>query len=170
MERVDLYSEIHKVQRARLFALVESAGSLASHDDANVADLCATVAVIVGALRVHASAEEEIIRPLLEEAAPGVAKRLHDGHESIAGFLDDVVECSEAFQGSRSPEGLEALYRTLSRFTGGYLFHIAFEEDAGGPALSAKFDEATLLAAKDAFVAAHSPVFSVAAAASIRGS
>src|SRR5262249_52463944 len=133
MERVDMYSALHKMQRARLFELTVEAGKLDSSDRGGRSALRGAVDALMDELVAHGEHEETFIHPVLRQVAPGVARELDGEHAAIASALDEVRRAA-----SRSEAGLDeptVLYRTLASFTARYLDHLAVEEGAALPAL-----------------------------------
>ena len=155
MDRVDLYSEIHKAQRLALFDLVSRAGSIAPDDETATADLVVSVTSMIEELTRHATAEEEIVHPLLAVRDLRVLNKLHDAHVRIEGYLGRVADDAAALERGDSPDALQDLYRSLSRFTAGYLFHIANEEDEGMPVLQAAYSDEQLSLTLSEFLRAH---------------
>jgi hypothetical protein len=123
--RLDPYSFVHKMQRARLFALVIEAGRLDETDPAGVQALGGAVRALVSELRAHAGHEEQFIHPLLRRYAPGVAAQLDSEHVKLDQLLADLETAA-------SPTDL---YRRLASFTAHYLQHLEVEEAAGLSAL-----------------------------------
>lgn len=148
MNRIDLYSIVHKMQRARLFALVVEAGRIDPEDLAAVANLRAAVESMVGELRAHADHEHVFIHPLLRAKAPELAAELDSAHAQLD------VEMGALTDGLAPPD----LYRALARFTSAYLTHLAREEDAAMPAMWAACTNEDFLGVFGAFRKARSPV------------
>jgi hypothetical protein len=133
MERLDLYSAVHKMQRARLFGLTIEAGRLDPSDREGSVALAAAVGAVVDELVAHADHEETFIHPVLWRVAPAVAGQLEGEHTALNVALDDVRDAAQ-----RCEVGLDTptvLYRALASFTARYLDHLAVEESTALPAL-----------------------------------
>lgn len=155
MERVDLYAEIHKSQRVALFDLVPRAGSTAPGDGLATTELVSSITSMIEELYRHAEAEEQIVHPLLVGADDSVLYELHDEHVLLDGYLGELARDADAVRRDESPAVLQELHRSLARFTAGYLFHIAHEEDEGTPALQAAYTDDQLSAVLVQFQRAH---------------
>jgi hypothetical protein len=133
MERIDVYSAVHKMQRARLFELTVDAGRLDPSDRDGRAALAGAVDALVDELVAHADHEDRFIHPVLRQVAPSLACELEREHASLASALDDLRHTA-----SRGAAGMgepTMLYRELASFTAHYLDHGAGEEGAALPAL-----------------------------------
>jgi iron-sulfur cluster repair protein YtfE (RIC family) len=133
MSRIDVYSGVHKMQRARLFELTVAAGTLDPSDQFGRAELAAAVGALVEELAAHADHEERFIHPVLHRVAPEIATDLEREHDTLDAALDELrhVASGDA-PGTEEPT---TLYRALASFTGRYLDHLAVEESAALPAL-----------------------------------
>ena len=70
MDRLDVYTAVHKMQRARLFNLTVEAGKTDPADSVTTARLAAAVDALAAELVAHAGHEELFIHPLLRGKAP----------------------------------------------------------------------------------------------------
>jgi iron-sulfur cluster repair protein YtfE (RIC family) len=133
MNRVDVYSGVHKMQRARLFELTVAAGRLDPSDQRGRAELAVAVGAVLEELAAHADHEETFIHPVLHRVAPGIATELEREHATLDTALDDLRQAaSGTAAGTGEPT---TLYRALATFTARYLDHLAVEESAALPAL-----------------------------------
>lgn len=133
MNRLDVYTAVHKMQRARLFRLTLQAGT-ADFADATVRQaLASAVDAVIKELHAHADHEDRFIHPLLRERVPAVATLLDDEHEALdavmEGLHDDALDYAS---GAAEPN---RLYRSLASFTATYLSHLTLEETEALPAL-----------------------------------
>lgn len=143
MERVDLYSAVHKMQRARLFELTFEVGRLDPCDRDGRAALARAVDATVDELVAHAGHEDVFIHPALRRVAPPIAAELEREHETLAAALGDVRDSA-----TRCAAGIDeptTLYRGLASFTARYLDHLAREEGAALPALWGGCDDDELV-------------------------
>lgn len=136
---IDLYSKIHKGQRAWLFSLVVAAGKADPDDRPAVEHLRAESGRLAQHLRAHGEHEERFIHPLLREAMPGVEDRLRREHAGLDAVLAGVEAVAES---GNAP----ALHEALTSLASQYLAHLEVEERIAMPALAHAFDDAALVA------------------------
>lgn len=155
MQRVDLYADIHKFQRIELFNLVTCAGAIHVGDYAEISNLTSSITSMVEQLYRHADAEERIVHPLFYAIhAPVLGKLQHD-HHALDRYLVELMARGEHLDLAASDELIQELYRALARFSAGYLFHLAHEEDEGTPALHGAYSDEVLAAVLVEFDLAH---------------
>lgn len=133
MNRLDVYTAVHKMQRARLFELTVEAGKTDPADAATTARLAAAVDALAAELVAHGEHEERFIHPLLRQHAPALVETLEAAHVQLdarLGLLREVASTHAA-----SPGDPNVLYRALAAFTATYLDHLALEEGEALPAL-----------------------------------
>lgn len=133
MNRLDVYTAVHKMQRARLFGLVTEAGRADPADPAGRAALAAAVEAVVDELLAHAEHEDRYIHPLLRERAPATARRLDEEHVALDARLEQLRDVAASY--ADSPVEPNVLYRAVAAFTAAYLGHLAVEEGEALPAL-----------------------------------
>jgi iron-sulfur cluster repair protein YtfE (RIC family) len=132
MKRLDVYTAVHKMQRARLFELTVEAGKSDPADKAGAARLAAAVDTLVDELVAHAEHEERFIHPLLRAQALRLADALEVAHVELDARLDQLRHVATHASDTDDPN---LLYRALAAFTAAYLEHLAIEEDQALPAL-----------------------------------
>jgi hypothetical protein len=131
MNRLDVYTAVHKMQRARLFELTVEAGKTDPTDTSATARLGAAVEALAAELVAHGEHEERFIHPLLRVQAPRLADALDAAHVELDARLDQLRHAA-----ATSPLGdPNGLYRALAAFTATYLEHLAVEESEALPAL-----------------------------------
>ena len=96
MTKIDLYSFVHKPQRARLFGLVVEAGMVDPGDAPATAALSGAVRALTHELRTHAMHEDTFIHPLLRKLVPAVAEQLEAEHEHIDERLVELERTARA--------------------------------------------------------------------------
>ncbi len=133
MSRLDVYTAVHKMQRARLFDLTVEAGKTDPADTITTARLAAAVDALVAELVAHAEHEERFIHPLLRHTAPALADTLDTAHLELDARLRQLRDV--ASNHAASPGDPNALYRALAAFTAAYLDHLDLEEGAALPAM-----------------------------------
>lgn len=133
MNRLDVYTAVHKMQRARLFHLTVEAGKADPDDTVTTARLAAAVDALAAELVAHGGHEDRFIHPLLRQHAPALAQTLEAAHVELDGRLDQLREVAAAY--ASSPGEPNVLYRALAAFTATYLDHLALEEGEALPAL-----------------------------------
>jgi len=142
MNRLDVYTAVHKLHRARLFRLTVEAGQADPADTVTMNRLAAAVHALAAELTAHADHEDRFIHPLLRKSAPALAARLDAAHATLDARLDRLRQTASAAASdasAASPADADndpnALYRALAAFTAAYLEHLAVEEGEALPAL-----------------------------------
>lgn len=133
MNRLDVYTAVHKMQRARLFDLTVEAGKTDPEDTVGTARLAAAVAALAAELVAHGEHEDRFIHPLLRHSAPALAETLEAAHVGLDAHLGQLHEMAKTY--AASPGDPNLLYRALAVFTATYLDHLALEEGEALPAL-----------------------------------
>jgi hypothetical protein len=80
MSRLDVYTAVHKMQRARLFELTVEVGKTDPADTSATARLVTAVDALAAELVAHGEHEERFIHPSLRGEAPGLADALDAAH------------------------------------------------------------------------------------------
>jgi hypothetical protein len=133
MNRLDVYTAVHKMQRARLFTLTVEAGKADPADTVTTGRLAAAVDALAAELVAHGEHEERFIHPLLRARAPELADALDAAHVELDARLDQLRQVASAY--ATAPGDPNVLYRALAGFTATYLDHLAVEEGEALPAL-----------------------------------
>ncbi len=133
MNRLDVYTAVHKMQRARLFTLTVEAGRTDPADSVTTAKLAAAIDALASEIAAHGEHEERFIHPLLRAHAPELANTLDDAHVELDARLGQLREVASAY--ASAPGDPNVLYRALAAFTATYLDHLAVEEGEALPAL-----------------------------------
>lgn len=133
MNRLDVYTAVHKMQRARLFDLTVEAGKTEPDDTVTTARLAGAVGALAAELVAHGEHEDRFIHPLLRQSAPVLAERLEAAHVELDARLGQLREIASTY--SAPPADPNVLYRALAAFTATYLDHLALEEGEALPAL-----------------------------------
>lgn len=133
MSRLDVYTAVHKMQRARLFDLTVEAGKTDAVATVATARLAAAVDALAVELVAHGEHEDRFIHPLLRQKAPALVETLGAAHLELDARLGQLRQLSSTY--STSPGDPNALYRALAAFTATYLDHLALEEAEALPAL-----------------------------------
>jgi hypothetical protein len=148
MDRVDLYSVIHKGLRAALFDGALAVQRTDFGRDAACAATIERVRHLLGLLDEHAGHEDASILPVLRCDAPVVCEELEAEHARLGGLQLDVARLLERVAGATGAERL-SLGRRLHERMGGlvaaHLVHMEREEVAGNRALWAHRSDAELL-------------------------
>lgn len=157
--RLSFYRDVHKGIRSFLLDLTVAAGRLEWNDAAQVAIFREQAELTFRLLSGHAHHENEYVAPLLDEAAPHVARILGDNHQDQEVTLDRLQNQLRAINCS-SDEAAIAGHRfvvAISRFAGESLVHMADEEEIAMPAIWGAFDDATILRTHNALVGSIAP-------------
>lgn len=133
MNRIDVYTAVHKMQRARLFELTVEAGRADPADTVGMARLAAAVDALAGELVAHGEHEDRFIHPVLRERDPALAAELEVAHAELDARLEQLRQV--ASDRGRATADPNALYRALAAFTATYLAHLAVEEERALPVL-----------------------------------
>lgn len=156
MNRLDVYTAVHKMQRARLFELTVEAGKTDPADTAATARLAAAVNALAVELVAHGEHEERFIHPLLRAQAPELADTLDAAHVELDIRLQQLL--GVAAQNPSTQEDANVVYRALASFTASYLEHLAMEESKALPALWEGCTDEELMSILISFKAARSDV------------
>jgi len=143
MNRLDVYTAVHKMQRARLFTLTVEAGRTDPADAVTTGKLAAAVDALAAEIVAHGEHEERFIHPLLRAHAPALADALDDAHVELDARLGQLRQVASAY--ASAPGDPNVLYRALAAFTATYLDHLAVEEGEALPALWGGCSDAELL-------------------------
>jgi iron-sulfur cluster repair protein YtfE (RIC family) len=137
LNRLDVYTAVHKMQRARLCALIVEAGTADPHDATGRARLANSVQAAIAELHAHAEHEDRFIHPLLREKAPHIAVALDAEHVELDAQLDQLGATAAGYLKSDPATGVDpnVLYRGLAGFAASYFAHVAVEESNALPAL-----------------------------------
>jgi hypothetical protein len=154
--RIDVYSAVHKMQRARLFELTIEAGRLDPSNREGRVALAGAVDALVDELVTHADHEETFIHPVLHRVAPAITNELDREHATLASTLDELRHT--ASRGAAGVDEPTMLYRALASFTARYLDHVAVEEAVALPALWSGCDDDELAAILASFRSSRSDV------------
>ncbi len=134
---LNVYTKIHKAQRAWFGRLLIDLGAADPADLAAVCALHGDVRALVEHLQAHAEHEDRFIDPLLREVSPAVSARLLAEHRTIAELLDNLAV-------DAGGSDLARTYRSLSLLAAQYFMHLDVEEYEAMPLLAQTFDDATI--------------------------
>ena len=139
--QVDLYSGIHKAQRARFSIISKAAGTLNTSDQNALTTLEGELISFREHMFQHAGLEEKFIHPLLSQRVPGGANKLNEDHRMMHKQFDDIILCfGEIRKKPADFENLEELYLEFylgwNRFITFYFNHIDYEEEYAKPTLA----------------------------------
>ncbi len=138
--QVDLYTGIHKAQRARFSKIGKEAGTLNIKDENALTALEGELVSFREHMHLHAGLEEKFIHPLLSEREPGGADRLNEDHRNMHRQFDNLISCfAELKKKPKDFEKSEAFslefYLAWNRFITFYFNHIDYEEEHVMPTL-----------------------------------
>jgi hypothetical protein len=145
---IDVYSKIHKGQRAWMSDLLVRAGRVGDDDAIASEALLREQGLLLAHLRAHAEHEERYIHPVLREASPDIAERLERQHR----------ELDRAFANAEDP-GVRAgsRYRALADLIAAYFVHLATEEQEALPLLMRFADDELIERILRPFAGSRSP-------------
>jgi hypothetical protein len=98
MNRLDVYTAVHKMQRARLFDLTVAAGKADGDDTVTTARLARAVGALAGELTSHAEHEDRFIHPLLRATAPTLAGSDQELFRDAAGAVATTPDRTSLFR------------------------------------------------------------------------
>jgi hypothetical protein len=140
MDRMDLFSTVHKGLRAALF---DAAQQVARTDWTDRSAVEATVAAIRRTLAIlddHAQHEDAVILPEIAELGPAVYAELHADHNRVGGLQLDVTKLIdrllEAPDAERASHG-KRLHERMGRLVAEHLLHMEREETTANRLLQA---------------------------------
>lgn len=155
--RFDLYTLVHKGQRRKLGELINKAGAIGAEQAAERQALVEDLLALLGALAVHAEAEDRFIGPLLAECSAELNEHMHAAHHRVEGLMAEARAQAGRAVAEPSPREDALLYRAICRLATFYFEHIDAEEHIGQPALWKRWDDGRLAAAQADIIAAHEP-------------
>jgi len=160
MNRLDVYTAVHKMHRARLCALIVDAGTTDPDDTVARTRLATAVAALTTELHAHAEHEDAFIHPLLREKAPRIAAALDGEHAGLDAQLDQLSKLASDYAYAGVADGADpnALYRALADFATNYFTHVAVEENQALPALWNTCSDQELASILTSFKASRSPI------------
>src|SRR5690349_748058 len=88
--RIDFYTQVHKKQRKMLFDLSTKTADADFSDLSIVTEINQDLMLVTKELRQHAFHEETFVHPLLSKKIPRSEKALHEEHEDLKKYLDDL--------------------------------------------------------------------------------
>ncbi len=154
MSRIDLYTFIHKAQRAHLFALSSRIGRADFSDEKEVNSIEQELRSMIFHLREHSVNETTFIHPLFHEIGDqiSVIEHEHDDLEKELNKLEHIL----------NEKDWKELYPELNRFIASYLTHQDEEETMQVDILWKYFDDARLADVMTAYKKSRTPEQSVA--------
>jgi hypothetical protein len=131
MDRVDLYTTIHKAVRALLFETAALAARTDPGDAEEVTALAVAVRRLVRLLDDHAEHEDAEVLPVLARFAPELHADLQGEHARTDGLQRELHGMAERLRASRGEERASLVRRVherLCRLTAEHLRHMDREE------------------------------------------
>jgi hypothetical protein len=135
---VDLYRDIHKGLRTRLFDITAAAGRVDPSDRSAKQAVAVELDDVIDVLNLHAHHEDATIQPVLVDQLPDLAERIEADHHTLEGRLVILRDlAAESADAPAVPARLaaHALYLEVASFTSAYLAHQATEETVVMPAI-----------------------------------
>lgn len=147
--RQDIYTGIHKAIRALLFDIAATVRTTDAASAEETSAVAARLAHVVELVEEHGRHEEQFIHPQVAAVEPALVADLESAHAALDGLLDQLRaalhDLAQVDDDGR-PGAWAAVDRTLSRWVGGHLQHMADEEERILPATWAWFDDAAIVA------------------------
>jgi hypothetical protein len=147
MERVDMFTMIHKGLRALLFELAAEAARVDPSSTAAIDALCAKIERVLGFFDEHAALEDAHAFVALRTVAPALASSLAAEHRTLDLAQREVEHAAELL--ALAPlaargEAAAQLARRVNRMTSAHLAHMDREETEANGALWDALDDAEL--------------------------
>jgi len=158
--RYDIYLPIHKGLRAFLCQLLPELGRMDTDDDEAVAEILASLRVLIALCHAHAHNEDTLVHPALEARAAGATAQVEAEHHAHRVSLDILGAQADLVARSRGVARAAAalrLYRLLALLTGESFIHMHAEEVEHNAALWATHSDAELRDLEARIVASLSP-------------
>lgn len=150
MNRIDLYTLIHKAQRAHLFALSTRIGHADFSDSEETRAIEEELRKMIAHLKGHSHTEATFIHPLYNEIGNQIAQIDHE-HEDLEEELNKLERILDKKQ-------WPLLYPEFNRFIASYLTHQDEEERMQEDVLWKYFDDNRLAAVMTAFRMSRTPI------------
>lgn len=149
VSKVDLYTFIHKAQRAHLFDLSTRIGRADFSNEEEINSIQQELRSMISHLRKHSLSEANYIHPLFNELGNQISV-IDDEHEDLE---KELLKLEYIL----NKKGWGELYPELNRFIASYLLHQAEEEQMQSDILWKHFDNDRLAAVMTAFKKSLSP-------------
>lgn len=150
MKRADLYTVIHKAQRAHMFALGTKIGKTDFSDARAAEDVARELKAFIQHIREHGQNEDNFIHPMFRELGDHAVDALDEEHHDLDKELDKLEKVVDN-------KDWEKLYPEFNRFIATYLMHQDEEEGLQESVLWKHFDDDRLIKAFMEFQASRSP-------------
>lgn len=149
MSKVDLYTLIHKAQRAHLFSLSSRIGRADLSDEKEFNSIEQESRDMIAHLREHSVSETTFIHPLFYEIGDqiSVIEHEHDDLEKELNKLEHILD----------EKNWKDLYPELNRFIAAYLTHQEEEERMQIDILWKYFDDSRLADVMTAYKKSRTP-------------
>ncbi|MFZ5757145.1 MAG: hypothetical protein ACOY3X_09595 [Pseudomonadota bacterium] len=160
LQRVDLYTLVHKGLRARLCNLLVAAGRLDHSSDAAVALLLADLRETLALLARHAGLEDRHVHTAMERRRPGTRHACAREHAVHRRDLEELLTLAlrlEHLPALRRQVAATELYQVLARTVAHQLEHLALEESVNNRVLWDAFSDDELRAIEQAMAAELTP-------------
>lgn len=160
LQRLDLYTPIHKALRAFLSDTLVRVGSLDTGHPQERADTCAQVLALLELMHSHLSHENAFVHAALESRSPGASADVAREHEH---HLESIADLGVLARALRDADALHAgqlalrLYRHLADFTAENFVHMREEETLVNARLWSLFSDQELTELHDRLMASIAP-------------
>ncbi len=137
MQRLDLFTAIHKAIRALLFDAADRMQSVDVDDAAERTDFLAMVEDRLNFLREHAEKEDNYVFPAVSEfdrEAVEAVEREHDHLHSLTDAVNVNLAWLRSAEAGERHQALTALRRSFHVLVAGHLYHMNHEEEQILPA------------------------------------
>jgi hypothetical protein len=160
MDRVDLFTTVHKGLRVLLFQATRLAARTDFADDHECRAAVIATTELLRWLDEHSAHEDAVIMPRVSELAPDLHSALAAEHARVDGLAHVVKRLLPRFAGADTPQRIALgvrLHRRLGGLTAEHLAHMEREETEANRVLWAHTDDASLAALRGRIVASIAP-------------
>jgi hypothetical protein len=129
--RVDLYTVIHKMLRAELFASAQQIANTNFADPESRATLIANIRETMGFIDEHGQHEDQFVDPVLAKCAPDLAASVQSDHEQLHASGEAILALATEIEASEGAGAIALgarLHAMFSLFLAEYLSHMVVEE------------------------------------------
>jgi hypothetical protein len=160
MDRVDLFTTVHKGLRVLLFETTRLVARTDFADDHECSVAVVATTELLRWLDEHSAHEDAVIMPRLSELAPELHSALAAEHARVDGLAHVVKRLLPRFSGADTAQRIALgvrLHRRLGRLTAEHLAHMEREETEANRVLWAHIDDASLAALRGRILASIAP-------------
>ncbi|MCY3003670.1 MAG: hemerythrin domain-containing protein, partial [Planctomycetota bacterium] len=145
MNRLELYTTVHKGLRSALFAAAERVARTNFADPAAAREVAGSLGFLLDLLEEHAHHEDEFIQPVYQRHNSELALTLADDHARVEGLGRELRAMAARLEAATEVERVSLgrrIHERMNQFLAEHLQHMAREESLGQRLLWAHLDDA----------------------------